>query len=134
MGDWRGSEAERLRDASASYESYVAAVDRIPVKKGDDIVLVPVAEIASIIADGELLHLTTVDNQRYSINFRLKDLEARLGSRFVRLSRGALVNLDSISVISPQPGGTFLVNLANGQELATSRVQSRVLRSRLLKL
>jgi two-component system LytT family response regulator len=133
-GDWRRSEAERLRDASASYESYVAAVDRIPVKKGDDIVLVPVAEIASIIADGELLHLTTVDNQRYSINFRLKDLEARLGPRFVRLSRGALVNLDSISVISPQPGGTFLVNLANGQELTTSRVQSRVLRSRLLKL
>jgi two-component system LytT family response regulator len=133
--DWRDSETEKLRNASAQYESEkVMLVDRIPVKRGEDIVLVPTAEIASVVADGELLHLTTSGNQTYTINFRLKDLEARLGPGFVRLSRGTLVSLDSISLISPLPGGTFLVNLENGQELSTSRLQSRVLRSKLFKL
>ena len=133
--DWRDSEMERLRNASVQYNSEkVTVVDRIPVKRGEDIVLVPTAEIASVVADGELLHITTSGNQGYTINFRLKDLEARLGPGFVRLSRGSLVNLDSISLISPLPGGTFLVNLENGQELPTSRLQSRVLRSKLFKL
>ena len=86
----------------------------------------PVAEIASIIADGELLAITTVDNQRYDINFRLKDLEPRLDpSRFIRLSRGALVNLDVVSHISPMPGGTYLIALTNGQEVQSSRLQSK---------
>jgi two-component system LytT family response regulator len=133
--DWRESETERLRNASAHYDSSSpTVVDRIPVKRGENIVLVPTAEIASVVADGELLHITTSENQGYTINFRLKDLEARLGPDFVRLSRGSLVNLRSISLISPLPGGTFLVNLENGQELSTSRLQSRVLRSKLLKL
>lgn len=133
--DWRDAETEKLRNASAGYDNAAAAViDRIPVKRGDDIVLVPTVEIASIVADGELLHITTAENQKYSINYRLKDLEARLGPNFVRLSRGSIVNLDSISLISPLPGGTFLVNLDNGQELSTSRLQSRVLRAKLLRL
>ena len=37
---------------------------RIPVRKRDDIYLVPVDQIVSIIADGELLHLTTRQNER----------------------------------------------------------------------
>jgi hypothetical protein len=32
------------------------------------------------------------------------------------------------------PGGGYLVSLTNGQELQVSRIQSRVLRERLLKL
>lgn len=41
---------------------------------------------------------------------------------------------DVISRISPMPGGTYLAKLSNGQELAVSRIQSRVLRETLLKL
>jgi len=134
--DWRESETGRLRDAVAAYDAAGSNVlERIPVRKGEDILLIPVSEIASIIADGELLRITTDENQKFSINFRLKDLESRLDSaRFVRLSRGALVNFDSISLISPMPGGTYLVNLNNGQEIASSRLQSKVFRSKLLKL
>jgi len=87
------------------------------------------------VADGELLHITTATGERYVINFRLKDLEARLDAdRFIRLSRGAIVNIDEIAKISPMPGGTYLVTLLNGQELESSRQQSRLLRSKMLKL
>ncbi|MBA2736491.1 MAG: LytTR family transcriptional regulator, partial [Pyrinomonadaceae bacterium] len=78
---------------------------------------------------------TTDKNQKYVINFRLKDLETRLApDKFIRLSRGALVNLEMISRVSPMPGGTYLIALKNGQEIASSRLQSRVLRDKLLKL
>jgi hypothetical protein len=39
-----------------------------------------------------------------------------------------------IAKINPMPGGTYVAKLANGQELAVSRIQSRMLRETLLKL
>jgi DNA-binding LytR/AlgR family response regulator len=108
---------------------------RIPVRRRDDILLLPVAQIASVVADGELLHLTTLRGEKHTISYRLKDLEARLdAARFVRLERGALVNVDAISRVSPMPGGTYLVTLSNGQEIRASRLQSRILRDQLLRL
>lgn len=97
--------------------------------------MIPTKEIASIVADGELLIITTESNAKYVISYRLKDLETRLDPRsFVRLSRGAVVNLTLIDRISPVPGGTYIVSLTNGQEISSSRLQSRLLRSRLLKI
>ena len=135
--DWRGAETENVKRAAASYHETTKQefLERIPVKRREEIFLVPVAEIASIVADGELLHITTDKNQRYVINYRLKDLETRLApERFVRLSRGAIANLEMIARVSPMPGGTYLIALKNGQEIASSRLQSRVLRERILKL
>lgn len=135
--DWRENEAERVVRAVDSYDesSHSGFLERIPVKKREEIYLVPVAEIASIIADGELLHITTDKNQKFVINYRLKDIEMRLSpDSFVRLSRGALANLSMIARVSPMPGGTYLVTLRNGQEIASSRLQSKILRTNLLKL
>jgi len=137
QADWRTVETEKLKNAVSDYDdvSRAGKLDRIPVKKREEIFLVPTAEIASIIADGELLRITTNENQKYDINFRLKDLELRLDEgKFVRLSRGALANLESISHVSPMPGGTYLISLKNGQEIASSRLQSRILRTKLLRL
>ena len=135
--DWQEKEAGNLRNATKVYDENTRAefLERIPVKKREEIYLVPAAEVASIVADGELLHITTDKNQKYVINFRLKDLETRLApDKFIRLSRGALVNLEMISRVSPMPGGTYIIALKNGQEIASSRLQSRVLRDKLLKL
>jgi two-component system LytT family response regulator len=137
QSDWRETEGEKLKKTADSYDERfpVQPIERIPVRLRDEIVLVPVADIASITADGELLHIVTDSNRKYVINFRLKDLETRLDEKkFIRLSRGALVNLEMIQRISPVPGGTYSVELKNGQEIASSRLQSKLLRDRLLKL
>jgi two-component system, LytTR family, response regulator len=137
QADWRSVEGEKLRNTSEIYDeaSRSEFLERIPVKVREEIILVPVAEIASVIADGELLKITTASDQRYTINFRLKDLELRLDDkRFVRLSRGAIANLEMISRVSPLPGGTYLITLKNGQEITSSRLQSKILRNKLLKL
>lgn len=135
--DFREQDAANLKAAVTAYEKTApeTLLERIPIRTRDEIILLPVNEVASIVADGELLHITNFHNKKYTINYRLKDLEARLdANKFVRLSRSALVNLEMIRKISPLPGGTFLVALKNNQEISSSRLQSRVLRDRLLKL
>lgn len=136
LAEDRGSSADAVRaaaDAIASREN--APLARIPVRKRNQIVLVAVEQIASIIADGELLHIHTLKNEKHTISYRLKDLELRLAAaEFIRLSRGTLVNVTAIDRVTPMTGGTYVVGLANGQELPVSRIQSRVLKDRLLRL
>lgn len=134
--DFRETESKKVKKAVEVYEeSKNEFIERIPVKHREEILLIPVAEVASIIADGELLHITTYKNEKYIINFRLKDIEAKLPTdKFIRLSRGALANVEMFEKVSPMPGGTYLITLKNGQEISSSRLQSRVLRERLLKL
>jgi hypothetical protein len=90
--------------------------------------ILPVRQIAPVVAEGEPLHLTTIDRERYTITYRLHLLESRLDpKRFVRLARGALANVDAISKVTPMPGGTYQATLKNGQELQVSRIQARLL-------
>ena len=130
-------QGSRVGAAVADYESAAHAppLERIPVRKRDQIIIVPVPQIASIVAEGELLHLTTMKNEQHAITYRLRDLEARLDpAQFVRLGRGTLANVDAIVKINVMPGGTHIALLSNGQKLQVSRLQSRVIRERLLKL
>jgi two-component system, LytTR family, response regulator len=130
------AQGPRIGAAITAFEKTNAPrLERIPVRKHDEVIIVPVAQIASIVADGELLHLTTLRNERHAITYRLKDLEERLDpNQFVRLARGTLANIDAISKVSVMPGGTHVAVLSNGQKLQVSRLQSRAIRERLLKL
>jgi len=130
-------QSERVAGAIAAYESSgrTPYLERIPVRRRDEIVILPVAHIASVVAEGELLYLTTVKNERHTITYRLKDLEMRLDpARFIRLGRGTLANIDLIAKVSVMPGGTHVALLSNGQKLQVSRLQSRLIRERLLRL
>jgi len=132
--------AEQASHVGAAIEAYETLakppyLERIPVRRREDVLIVPVQQIASIVADGELLQITTVQKERHTITYRLKDLEKRLDpSRFIRLGRGTLVNVDLITKVNTMPGGTHVAVLSTGQKLPVSRLQSRVLRERFLKL
>lgn len=136
----KASAAERARTVTAAAAAYETAtrrtfLERIPVRRRDEVLILPVRQIASIVAEGELLHLTTTANERYTISHRLHALEAKLDPRrFVRLGRGTLAAVDLIQKVSPMPGGTYEVTLSTGQQLQVSRLQSKVLRETLLKL
>ncbi len=135
--DLRPGDGDRIRAAATEYAESLppTALRRIPVRKRDDIYLVPVEQIVSIIADGELLHLTTRQNEQYTITYRLKDLELRLDpSQFVRISRGTLLNIGMIQKITPMPGGTYVAVTHSGTQHQVSRIRGRVLREQLLRL
>jgi two-component system LytT family response regulator len=136
--------AELLDDRTSRVDAAMEALEsrgdapyleRVPVRHREDVLIVPVAQIASIVAEGELLNITTIRSERYTITYRLKNLERRLDpARFIRLGRGTLANVDQIARISAMPGGTYRATLANGQELQVSRIQSRALRERFLRI
>jgi two-component system LytT family response regulator len=129
--------AAALTNAAASYEraSRRVYLERIPVRRRDEVFILPVRQIAYVMADGELLHFHTVTNERHTIAHRLHALEARLDPRrFVRLGRGIIVNVELVTKLSPMPGGTLTATLSNGVELPVSRIQTRLLRETLLKL
>ncbi len=133
----RVESAARITAAADDYQAAIrpAILERIPVRHQDEIVILPVREIASIVAEGELLHLTTSRNESYTLSYRLKDLESRLNpDHFVRLGRGTLANVEMMRRVSAMPGGTYIVTLSNGQQLNVSRLQGRVLRDQLLRL
>jgi two-component system LytT family response regulator len=137
QADVRQVEAAHLAAAARQLhtEALTEPLRRIPVRRRDDIILVPVDQLAAVTADGELLHLSTRGGERYTITYRLKDLEARLdAAQFVRLSRSTLVAIDMIATVSPMPGGTYVVTLRTGQQLAMSRIRARVLKEQLLRL
>lgn len=134
--DFRKEQEKGLGRAITQYdqENVRPFLERIPVRKRDAIVIVPVSQVAAVEAEGELLHITTEANERHTLTRALKDLEGRLDpQQFIRLSRSALVNVDRIESASPMPGGTYLVALSNGMKIAVSRQRSRVLRERLLR-
>ena len=132
--------AEQAARVGAAIDAYEATakppyLERIPVRHREEVVIVPVSQIASVVAEGELLNITTVRNERHTITYRLKDLEGRLDpARFIRLGRGTLANVDLITKVNIMPGGTHVAILSNGQKLQVSRLQSRILRERFLKL
>jgi two-component system, LytTR family, response regulator len=130
-------QATRVGEAIDAYEtaSKPPYLERIPVRKREEVIIVPTSHIASIVAEGELLNITTIRNERHTITYRLKDLEGRLDpKRFIRLGRGTLVNVDLVTKVTAMPGGTHVASLSNGQKLQISRLQSRVVRERFLKL
>jgi two-component system LytT family response regulator len=133
----RPGDADRIRAAASEYAALQppALLRRIPVRKRDDIFLVPVEQIVSIVADGELLHLLTRTGDRHIITYRLKDLEARLDpAQFVRISRGTLLNIGMIQKVTPMSGGTYVAVMQTGAQHQVSRIRGRVLRDQLLRL
>ena len=136
--DERAAEMIRMREAIVRYDARVAETGflrRIPVRRRDDTIILRVDHIAAVIADGVLLQIVTVQDERYTITYRLKDLEARLDpSRFIRVSRGALVSLDAVQRVSEMTNGTYVVILANKLQIPVSRTRARVLRQELLRL
>ena len=139
-GRLRASAAERARAVTAAASAYDTAtrrafLERIPVRRRDETLILAVRQVTSIVADGELLVITTTSGERYTITHRLHALEAKLDPRrFVRFGRGTLAAVDQIQRVSPMPGGTYQVTMTNGQQLAVSRLQSKVLRDTLLRL
>ena len=70
--------------------------------------------------------------QRHIVGFTLDALEARLDpALFMRVHRGALVNLSTIREMIPWFSGRYKLVLTGGHEVIASRARSRDLRDRL---
>jgi len=106
------------------------AEQRIVIRAGGRISFVKTDEIEWVEAAGNYVRIHS-RREEHLLRERLSEIEARLdASRFVRIHRSTIVNLDCIKELAPIFHGDLQITLRNGTRLTLSRTY----RSKLEKL
>jgi two-component system LytT family response regulator len=106
-------------------------LNRLMVKLANRVVLLKVAEIDWIEADGNYAKLH-VGRKSHLLREKMHDLEAQLNpKKFVRIHRSIIVNLDRIKEMHPHFNGDYVVVLDDGAQLKLSRSRREHLEARL---
>ena len=104
---------------------------RFLAKRGTRYRVIPRQDVLFFASEGGLTKLQTIDEYHW-MQPTLTDLEARLDpSRFCRISRAAVVNLDAVEEVIPLEGGSGRARLINGRSLEISRRRLQALMDRL---
>jgi two-component system, LytTR family, response regulator len=94
---------------------------RIPVKTERGVKLVPVSEIHWIEANADLVKIHTA-REAHVVRMTMAEAEAQVPrARFVRIHRGAIVNVACIQEIQPLFKGDYAIVLKSGVELRSGR-------------
>ena len=106
-----------------------SAQERFAVKIDGQLHLVPMDEIEWIEASGNYVKLHA-RGAAHPMRQTMKSMEARLHpDRFVRIHRGAIINVDRIRVLEPWMHGEYVVVMQGGARLMASRVYVRRLKA-----
>jgi two-component system, LytTR family, response regulator len=117
---------ERVRQAAADVQvvtspSMALAVDRLPIKANGRILVVRLAEIDWIEADGDYVSVH-VGGKTWLTRETIAAVELRLAlSGFVRIHRSILVNAERVKELRPRDKGEYTVVLNDGTELKLTR-------------
>jgi two-component system LytT family response regulator len=108
-----------------------AYLQRVGTKKGDRLVLIPVADVTHFVSEHRYTYAQTAQG-RFLLELSLAELETRLDpTRFLRIHRSAIVNLQFVDQISRWFAGRVLVRLKDKCELTVSREKVAMLRQAL---
>lgn len=119
----RRSTAERARSTLRE-----GTIDRLFVRSGDRIVPVAAAGILRAEAAGDYVEIHTGSGS-HLLRITLEELELRLdSSRFLRVHRSHLVNLDHVTSMTGHEDRRLRIRLADGSIIVASRVASARLR------
>jgi two-component system LytT family response regulator len=106
---------------------------RFLVKNGASYLVVTESRVLFFASEGGLTRLVTEDAS-FCMDSTLNELARRLApSRFFRVSRAALINLNFVVEVHPLPGGSGEVVLRSGQRLEVTRRRFRDLLGSLEK-
>lgn len=95
---------------------------RIAIKTDGQLLLLGQEEMDWIEAEGNYVRVHARGTS-YVMRETMKRMEQRLDpQQFVRIHRGAIINVDSIDVLEPWQHGEYIVRLKDGARLMASRV------------
>lgn len=117
----RDQPEERLDSLAGLVGGHKRYLARLPVRNGDQYLLLRVERIDWIAAAGNYVELHA-GTASYLHRVTLSGIEAHLDpGRFARIHRSTIVNVDRIAGIRPTANGDFVVALTNGPELRMAR-------------
>jgi len=113
----------------ARYAFATPPLERLFARKGRGIVPVLVDEITEIHGSGDYSEVLAA-GETYLLQVTLAELESRLDpSRFLRVHRSHIVNLDYVSSIDPHDERRYAVTMKDGRTIVCSRSGSMRLKS-----
>jgi two-component system LytT family response regulator len=134
--EWQQNPAlpELLKELTASLrETQPAYPDRIASRVGERISFLSLEDVSHFIAQDKLTFAVT-SGRRHSVDQTIADLEHRLNpSKFLRIHRSALVNVDWIHEVNSWFAGKVVLTLKDPQhtQLTVARDRVRTLKDRL---
>jgi len=110
-------------------------ISKIPVKKGETILLIAVEEIAYFEAYDNYAFVFDVKGNKMLCDYSLLFLEKRLGDAFIRIHRKFIVNTLHIKQIKPQLNSRYLIEFDKPQleSISSSKSYAASIRS-LIKI
>lgn len=114
-----GEETEEVRRLARQLQGL--RLDPIPVRRGEERLLLPQEAFLRFYADGKGVSAQTGEGT-CTVPLRLYELEERLDqSRFVRISNGEILNLDKVTAVDLSLSGTIRMTLEGGNYAYVSR-------------
>ena len=107
--------------------------DRFPVRVGERTRFIELARITHFFTQDRLT-FAAAEGKSYCVEWTITELEQKLGpSRFFRIHRGTLINLDWLDELTPWFTGRMAARLKDEKrtELTVARDRVRILRQRL---
>ena len=104
---------------------------RFVVRMASRMTLVRAADVEWIAGEGNYARLHS-GVRRHLVRETLKSVEARLDpSKFVRVHRSAIVNVDCVATLEPHVHGQYVLTMKDGARITSSRTHSGKLRALL---
>jgi DNA-binding LytR/AlgR family response regulator len=104
--------------------------ERFTVLTKGRILVLPWSQVSHLRTENRLLFVHTHEG-RFVLDRSLDELETLLAPRFFRTHRSAMVAMEAIRELIPDPGGTGEIRLHDGARVPVSRDRMSELRSRL---
>jgi two-component system LytT family response regulator len=119
--DHQGGASEQLHALLQELHAARKPVERLVVKSGTKVTFLRLEEIDYVEAAGNYLRIHAA-NEVHLLRETMARLESKLeGTRFLRIHRSTIVNLDCIRELHPSFHGDHVVILRSGAELTLSR-------------
>ena len=131
-GARRSGNAAAVREALASEPLQQAAqpLNRLPVRHRREVRLLDLEDVPLVFSRDRLV-LARSEGKEYLVDYTLQELEGRLPEgRFVRVHRGALVNLDAIESYGAEDG-VLVLRLKDGTRVEASERRAAEVRRKL---
>lgn len=128
----RGGRARALAEAlqSPQLESSAAALRRLPVRHRREVKLLELDGVPIVFSRDRLV-LARSEGHDYLVDYTLQELERRLPTgQFLRVHRGALVNVDAIESYGGEEG-VLVLKLKDGTRVEASERRAAEVRRRL---
>ena len=131
---WNRPEVLQILEAlSRRLSDRLTPSERIPIRLGERIRFLELAEITHFFTQGRLT-FAAVDGNSYCVEWTIAELEQKLGtSRFIRIHRSTLLNLAWLSELTPWFTGRMTAHLKDEKrtELTIARDRVRAVKERV---